>query len=198
MIERAMSVCRASLQSRVGGRLWAVALLAAVAVLLLTAGPASAAASRAIQNGHDPFPSSVASGDPRPDSVILWTRVDSLTDEEPKLLTVEVAADEAFTTIVSQRQIAASGENDYCTKVRISGLDPHTTYYYRFLYQESSSPIGKTRTAPGPGVEQPLRFAVAYCQDYIGRYYNASARCTDWIPSLPAKSAIVRASLSTR
>jgi alkaline phosphatase D len=134
-------------------------------VLVFVAGVAAA---------NDYFPQSVASGDPRPDSVVLWTRIDSPTDEEPKALLLEVATDAAFANVVVSRELAAWADNEYCVKVKVDGLQPYHDYYYRFTYGGTKiSPIGRTRTAPTPDMDVPVRFAVVYCQDYVGRYYNA-------------------------
>jgi alkaline phosphatase D len=104
---------------------------------------------------------------------VLWTRIDSLTEEEPKLATVELALDHSFSEIVAHRQVSAWGAYDYCVKVRVDGLEPYTTYFYRFVYGQEVSPVGRTKTAPAPDSDQTVRFGVVYCQDYIGRYYNA-------------------------
>jgi alkaline phosphatase D len=136
-----------------------------IVVLFAVAGAAAA---------NDYFPQSVASGDPRPDSVVLWTRVDGPTDEEPKALLLEVATDVTFTNVVATRELSAWADNDYCVKAKVDGLQPYQDYYYRFTYGGTElSPIGRTRTAPTPDMDVDVRFAVVYCQDYIGRYYNA-------------------------
>jgi alkaline phosphatase D len=145
-------------------------LIASVSILVAALGGIPVAQA---DDPHDFFPQSVASGDPYPDSVVLWTRVDSLTEEEPKLMTVELALDQSFSDIVAQREVSAWSSHDYCLKVRVSGLEPYTTYYYRFVYGQEISPVGRTRTAPAPDSDQAVRFGVVYCQDYIGRYYNA-------------------------
>jgi len=121
----------------------------------------------------DYFPQSVASGDPTADSVVLWTRVVSPTDEDPVAVQLEVATDFDFTDVVTTRDLSAWAEHDYCVKVKVDGLQPYRTYYYRFSYGEEVSPIGRTKTAPTPDMNVPVRFAVVYCQDYVGRYYNA-------------------------
>ncbi len=122
---------------------------------------------------NDYFPQSVASGDPTADSVVLWTRVVSETEEEPKVLLLEVATDDQFKDVVATREIGASALDDYCAKVKVEGLEPSTYYYYRFTYQgDHVSQVGRTRTAPTPDMDVPVRFAVVYCQDYVGRYYN--------------------------
>ncbi|WP_437934927.1 alkaline phosphatase D family protein [Sorangium sp. So ce341] len=141
------------------------------------------------------FPQSVASGDPRPDSVVLWTRlVDSQQTADVSLALV-IALDEAFTQLVTltptsssaatvgststRLSVIARAEFDHCVKVKVSGLSPGTTYYYRFYYTTGdgcvSSRVGRTRTAPAPDADVPVRFAFVSCQDYVGRYYNAYA-----------------------
>jgi len=125
--------------------------------------------------GTDRFPQSVASGDPMPDSVVLWTRVNA--PEMPDALRVEVATDFEFTDLVFTRDLTAEERYDFCVKVRATGLQPYTTYYYRFVYGSGAamdeSTVGRTRTAPAADSQQPPRFAVVYCQDYVGRYYNS-------------------------
>jgi alkaline phosphatase D len=120
------------------------------------------------------FPHSVASGDPRPDSVILWTHLDN--PEMPDALSVEVALDEDFEDVVFTQDLVAEEQYGYAVKVRADGLLPFTTYYYRFAYGTGGameySPVGRTKTAPSPDMDVPVKFAVVYCQDYIGRYYN--------------------------
>jgi alkaline phosphatase D len=134
-------------------------------VLVLVAVPALA---------NDFFPQSVASGDPTATSVVLWTRVVSDTEEEPKLLSLEMATDADFADIVVTREVSAWAVNDSVAKVKVGDLQPYTTYYYRFTYGgDQVSQTGRTKTAPTPDMDVPVRFAVVYCQDYIGRYYNA-------------------------
>ena len=120
------------------------------------------------------FPESVASGDPRPDSVVLWTRLDS--PEMPDALRLDVATDEEFNDVVVTRDLVAEEQYDYAVKVLVDGLEPYTTYFYRFVYGSGAametSPVGRTKTAPTPDMDVDVKFAVVYCQDYIGRYYN--------------------------
>ncbi|WP_437924415.1 alkaline phosphatase D family protein [Sorangium sp. So ce291] len=141
------------------------------------------------------FPQSVASGDPRPDSVVLWTRLVDGDGKTDLNLALVVALDEAFTQLVELRPtsstVAATGsggtrvpvtaraEFDHCVKVKVKGLSPGTTYYYRFYYTTGngcfSSRVGRTRTAPALDADVPVRFAFVSCQDYVGRFYNAYA-----------------------
>ncbi|MDC0678050.1 alkaline phosphatase D family protein [Sorangium atrum] len=140
------------------------------------------------------FPQSVASGDPRHDSVVLWTRlVDRKQPQSDLTLALVVALDEEFTQLVvlnpssdnvasvgsgsTQLRVTARAEFDHCVKIKVNGLSPGTTYYYRFYYMTGdgcvSSRVGRTRTAPALDADVPVRFAFVSGQDYVGRYYNA-------------------------
>jgi alkaline phosphatase D len=120
------------------------------------------------------FPQSVASGDPRPDAVVLWTRaVDPANAEGDLTVTLEVATDRQLGQVVARVEgLAAPAARDHVVKVKVTGLAPATTYYYRFRTGAAVSPTGRTRTAPGPEQDARVRFAFASCQDYDGRYYN--------------------------
>lgn len=117
------------------------------------------------------FPQGVASGDPRPDSVVLWTRVES-TDAD-LLVAYQVALDEGFSQIVAEGEVATGVEHDGTVKLKPVGLDAFTTYFYRFTALGVTSMVGRTKTAPAPGDDVPVRFAFASCQDYVGRWYHA-------------------------
>jgi alkaline phosphatase D len=125
------------------------------------------------------FPQSVASGDPRPDSVVLWTRaVDPDHADEDATVAMEVATDEQFGRVVARVEgLVALAIRDHVVKVKVTGLAARTHYYYRFRTTRAGaaavSPVGRTRTAPSPDQEVTIRLAFASCQDYEGRYYNA-------------------------
>lgn len=136
-------------------------------VIAMVAAPAVAEVS---------FPQSVASGDPLPDSVVLWTRVvPADPGGMPRSLDLEVAADAAFQDVVISRNVDVDPAYDGVVKVRVDGLEPYHTYWYRFAFGADTSPVGRTRTAPDPAAAQPLKIAVVYCQDYVGRWYNSYA-----------------------
>lgn len=121
------------------------------------------------------FPQSLASGDPRPDSVVLWTRLAPAAWGREMML--EVAEDPGFEALRVQRVFRVDGETDGCLKVRIDALEPGRVWHYRFIVVTgdgvvASTPPGRTRTAPAPDAEQDLRFAVLSCQDFTGRWYN--------------------------
>jgi alkaline phosphatase D len=124
------------------------------------------------------FPQSVASGDPRPDSVVLWTRgVNPSHPGSATKLALQVGTDAELTSLVVELDgLEALPAHDHALKVKVTNLQPRTTYYYRFTYEQDgkryASPVGRTRTAPAQGEDVPVRFVFASCQDFLGRYYN--------------------------
>ncbi len=122
------------------------------------------------------FPQSVASGDPRPQAVLLWTRLALADDVSAAPLWMQIGESADFD---QPRTLAltAQSAHDGCVRLRLVELQPGTSYHYRFLVETPegwrSSPIGRTRTAPSIDSETPLRFALLSCQDYGGRWYNS-------------------------
>lgn len=142
-------------------------MAAAAGVLPLRAAGA-AAGSVPISRAH--FPQSVASGDPRPDRVLLWTRLAAAATQ----LRLQVAEDPGFARLRVDRMLQPPPDSDGCLKVRVENLQPATVYHYRFLLDEGhggqvSSPIGRTRTAPAADTDVPVELAFVSCQDYGGR-----------------------------
>lgn len=121
------------------------------------------------------FPQSVMSGDPTPNSVILWTRVvDGSSDLKVILQVSEIEND--FTQNVLEKEFDVSSDTGNCLKVRVTDLKEKTHYYYRFVYKKDnvaySSKVGRTKTAPAAADDAEVKFAFVSCQDYLGRYYN--------------------------
>jgi alkaline phosphatase D len=123
------------------------------------------------------FADGVASGDPHPRSITLWTRVEGVAAAGTVLL--EVATDRAFRKVVAHERLATSPARNGSVKASVRGLEPHEQYYYRFATATTESPVGRFRTAPPPGSKQPVRFAYFSCQDYTHGYYNALAHLAD-------------------
>jgi len=134
-----------------------------VAATTLAAAP-RAAWAQTLSSGM--FTHGVASGDPLPDGVVIWTR---FTGEA---LSWEVAEDDAFRTIVQRGAARASFANDYCVKVDVRGLAPRQRYFYRFLAASGPSITGQTRTAPASGGER-LGIAVFSCSNMPFGYFHA-------------------------
>src|SRR2546421_6755509 len=86
---------------------------------------------------RDLYPEGVASGDPDPHSVILWTRR-PFADAKRHLLTVEVAEDQAFSRVVAQAPAPVSPVADWTARVLVGGLKPARVYWYRFTDSEGN------------------------------------------------------------
>jgi len=124
------------------------------------------------------FPQGVASGDPRPDAVMLWTRaVPRSGAEEPVRLLLQLSKDSGFSTLLLEEEIQSSAERDFTVRAYVDGLAPDTQYYYRFLGADTSaSRVGRTRTAPAPEQERKVNLAFASCQNFEQAYYGSWAR----------------------
>ena len=140
---------------------------AAIGASLAWAGPARGSRVQWHER-RDLYPQGVASGDPDPHSVILWTRhpfADG-TDGTRQRLTVEVAEDEAFRRVIAHAQAPVSSAADWTARVLIGGLKPARTYWYRFTDTDGNgSRIGRTITAPLPNDPRTVNFAFVSCQD---------------------------------
>jgi alkaline phosphatase D len=122
------------------------------------------------------FQHGVASGDPLPTAVILWTRVSEQT--APSSVTWEIATSADFATITATGTFDTNADRDFTVKVDATGLAPATTYFYRFRLGVMTSPIGRTRTAPEGDVER-LRFAVCACSSYAHGYFHGYRRIAE-------------------
>lgn len=113
------------------------------------------------------FRHGVASGDPRPDSVVLWTRVEGDNGRRHVNVRLQVSTQEDFSTLVVNDHLRALPEWDYTLRTKVTGLNAATTYYYRFRVGSRFSPVGRTRTAPAAGTPlSQLKFAFVSCQDW--------------------------------
>lgn len=135
---------------------------------------------------HHVFMHGVASGDPLPNSVILWTRVTPSPDAAPGsgvgpdvLLRWEVAEDPEFTRVARTGAVTAAAMHDHTVHVDPFGLRPDTVYHYRFTVLDGghagrTSPAGRTRTAPADGADvEELRLAVCSCANFEAGYFSA-------------------------
>jgi alkaline phosphatase D len=142
--------------------------------------PAAAALRRRAAFTNDPFQLGVASGDPTPTGIVLWTRLapDPLhgggLPPEPVEVRCEIAHDEAFQKIVRTETTIASPELAHAVHVEAEGLEPDRWYWDRFHAADATSPAGRTRTAPAPDtLPDAIRFAFASCQHYESGLYTA-------------------------
>ena len=148
---------------------------AAIGASLAWGGPARASRLR-WQERRDLYPQGVASGDPDPHSVILWTRR-PFAEGARRLLSVEVAEDQAFQRVIAHTKVAVSSAEDWTARVLLGGLKPARTYWYRFADADGNgSRIGRTITAPLPDDPRTVNFAFVSCQDVNEGKLNAYRR----------------------
>lgn len=119
------------------------------------------------------FAYGVASGDPLSDRVILWTHAKFSGSDVPVSMRYQVSTDAAFTQIVSQGDVESKIENSHTAKIDALGLSPDTSYFYRFIFGDAVSPIGKTRTLPISA--SSVKLAVMSCTNYPAGFFNVYA-----------------------
>lgn len=161
----------------IGRRLFLKAA-AAAAGAAASARPAASLGGSAVHA----FQHGVASGDPLPWAVIIWTRVTPAPEATPGLgrgpdvhVGWQVALDPWFFWVVRQGTAAATAAEDYTVNVDVPWLMPNTTYYYRFTYRNYTSPPGITKTAPWWFDENvgSVRFALVSCSNWEGGFFSA-------------------------
>ena len=141
----------------------------------------------------DPFTLGIASGDPWPTGVVVWTRLvpQPLADDgrggmPRRTVPVDwqVASDPGFRRVVRSGTAAAVPERAHAVHVEVDGLAPGAEYFYRFRVGPYLSPAGRTRTAPGPLVTPAARLAVASCANFANGWYTAYRRIAEEDPDL--------------
>ncbi|THC54028.1 alkaline phosphatase D family protein [Streptomyces sp. A1499] len=153
----------------------------AFATNLPSAGVAAAAELDARRIKDDPFTLGVASGDPQPTSVLLWTRLAPAPYEpggglpqERVSVRWELAHDARFRRIARRGAATAHPEYDHSVHVEADHLDPGRRYYFRFRAGQWVSETGRTRTAPAAGSRPgSLTLAAVSCQAYHDGYFTA-------------------------
>ncbi|APT91542.1 alkaline phosphatase [Corynebacterium sphenisci DSM 44792] len=151
---------------------------------LLTTRPAPAPADPAA-GAPGVFAHGVASGDPLPDAVLLWTRVTSHPGDVPGAgagrpvpLRWEVAADAAFTRVLAAGTAVSDPEADNTVKVDATGLPADAALHYRFTVaageHAGQSITGRTRTAPAAGAPAGrLVIGLTSCANWESGYFAA-------------------------
>lgn len=160
------------------------AMLAVASAPLLQAcggggGDSSSGTGGTPQTSTASFVHGIASGDPLSKAVILWTRVTPPAGSSAAI-TVDffVATDPAMTAMVKTGRVSTDASRDYTVKVDADGLQPNTTYYYRFSSANVLSPVGRTKTLP-VGDTGRLRLAVVSCASLGHGYFNAYRRIAE-------------------
>ncbi len=141
-----------------------------------------------------PFKLGVASGDPSPGGVVLWTRLapsplnsDGLGGMSSANVDVEwqLATSDTFTSLVRSGTVTATQSSAHTVHVELTGLTPGAQYFYRFRAGGHISPVGRTRTAPEPGAAvSSLTVLTASCASYPAGYFTAYRRMAEENPGL--------------
>ena len=154
---------------------------AATGAVLVPATPALA--GRSVRASGPVFTLGVASGDPLPDSVILWTRLapqplelDGGMGETTESVEWEIASDDAFRNVVARGTEEATPVYGHSVHVDVKGLTPDSWYYYRFKHGSEISPVGRTRTTPEFGASMSrLVVGQTSCANWQSGYYQLYA-----------------------
>jgi alkaline phosphatase D len=147
-------------------------------------------------SGGDPFALGVASGAPRPDGFVLWTRLapDPLSPDPAAPggmsggdvpVTYEIASDPAMRDIV--RRGTATAERAYAHSVHadVRGLPPGRSYWYRFISGDAASPVGRAMTPVAAGTPLArMRFGFVSCSNYEQGYFSAYRHLADENPDV--------------
>jgi alkaline phosphatase D len=168
---------RADLESldgshRLGRRSFLLGALATGAAVAAPVNYAAIARKRRIPLAKQgKFDVGVASGFPRPRGIELWTRLGGIKrTSKVKLL---VAKDRKFGNVVEEKVVTARRDRDFTARTFVKGLKPDRHYFYRFVTEDSKSPIGRFKTAPPLDSRKPIRIAFYSCQHYESGFYNA-------------------------
>jgi alkaline phosphatase D len=170
---------------------------AASAGLALVAAPSLLRpAAGQIWRAGDPFSLGVASGAPRPDGFVLWTRLapDPLSSNpetpggmsgDDVTIGYEIATDDAMRDVVRRGEAIAERAFGYSVHVDAGGMQPGRPYWYRFTSGEAASRIGRAVTLPAPGSPlDKLRFGFVSCSNYEHGYFSAYRHLTDENPEV--------------
>ncbi len=146
--------------------------------LLLAGEQAALAQNTSAKLPGNPFTLGVASGDPTPDGVVLWTRLAPNPQNGPwnstrsRGVRWQVSTTPTFATIVQQGSVLALPQEGHSVHVELRGLQSSATYYYRFIVDNYTSRVGRTKTAPAAGANvSTVKFAFCSCSDYQNGFF---------------------------
>jgi alkaline phosphatase D len=166
--------------SRRMGRRTFLAVTGSLSAAAMWSDRASGAVVSQPKFSDNPFKLGVASGDPRPDGVVMWTRLAPRPLEgggapaEPIEVAWQVADDEQMSKVVQKGTVVATPEWGHSVHVEVERLRPDRWYWYQFRAGGEVSPKARTRTMPPTEhAADRLRFAFASCQHYETGLYTA-------------------------
>ncbi|MBN8616618.1 MAG: alkaline phosphatase D family protein [Deltaproteobacteria bacterium] len=118
----------------------------------------------------------VASGDPTSRAVMVWTR---LAVDRDTTIRCDVFRDASERELVTSASASAMPARDGCVKLDVVGLEPATTYYFRFVTEEGdASPLGRTRTLPEGEVAR-MRLAFVTCTNFAYGLFHGYRRIAE-------------------
>ncbi|UVO55282.1 alkaline phosphatase [Sphingomonas sp. SUN039] len=140
--------------------------------------PGGAAMAQALL-GLTGFTHNVASGEPGPDSVLLWTRYVPAAGG-PAKVRVEISESRDFARVVGGGQMVTGPWRDHTVKITVDGLAPGKWHWYRFIGPDGAiSPVGRTKTLP-VGKTAKFDIAIFSCANLgygeFNAYGHAAAR----------------------
>ena len=179
---------------RVNRRVFLQTVAAIATATAIGTGGAYAARRGTVSTPEEPAPASewdlpflhgVASGDPLPDRVILWTRVTPSREALPGSglgedveLEWQIDTSEDFGN-PQTGTVTTSADSDHTVHVDPDGLEPATEYFYRFIvksgeFEGATSPVGRTLTAPEADASvDNLNLAIASCANWESGFFAA-------------------------
>lgn len=165
----------------VGAGALGAGIAAAPMVRLLPATPARASELHDLDLA--PFFHGVASFDPTPHAVLLWTRVTPPDERGAVPVKLRIAPSLEGLATATPVDLVAHREDDFTITHDAIGLEPFRYYFYEFEAPSlggARSVVGRTKTAPAADQTiDGLRIAVASCSNYEAGFFNAYARIAD-------------------
>ena len=125
----------------------------------------------AILKTKDVFPFGIASGDPKENGIVLWTALNPFKLQPFRMVSCQVSEQANFKEVARTYQYEVSIARGLSVKITATNLSQDKPYYYRFIYGEDTSAIGRTKTVGTNPVA--LKFAVVSCSNYEWGYFNA-------------------------
>ncbi len=130
----------------------------------------------------DIFPCSLSSGDPSDRGVVLWTKLNKAQVKTGRNLYFSISKTRDFKEVLYTGYVGfldLTEDNDYTVKVDLSKnpdikLSSNTHYYYKFMYTDVASNVGRFKTLPSKEEDvERLNLGVVTCQDYSSGFYTA-------------------------
>lgn len=151
-----------------------------VGVLISTTAYCQPSINLVADTAHAPFIYGVASGDPEPNEVTIWTKYEDDNLAPQEFVVWEVSDDANFQNIVQSGLYIAEPSTDYTVNIRLTGLHPYFNYWYRFSDGGGSYSVeGRTRTAPTGTQCEHIRMAITSCTSLYSGYFNGYARIAE-------------------